>query len=653
MSYQYHNNILSIPARLLYADWELITYTQYEKWSKPSIKKLIKTKEGKGMGNEAFVSYYDMPDFLRIECKERLGDPQVKGTVAVNRLEPHIMPDAATTEFFANHRTPDGKQLSLPKRVERANACFILNAITALLQGKGRGKTKIWQEISDAVNTLSEKWPHCLPAHPRRLQDRYAAYKKEGRACFIHKGEGNENTIKIKGEVGDWLLAMYCLPSRLTVPQLMAAYAEERAERADWPVLTREAVYGWLHKPENVRIWTLSRNGKDVYNRKFKHTLSRDKDSWFPNVYWSIDGSKVDWKYVDAAGKVQADLRADLVFDLYSEKIIGWSFSRSENHTDHFAAIKMAVQTAGCRPYLLTYDRQSGHMMERMQELYGNLIAKDGGAHYPHRAYSHASPAEQIFNRFQQQQQNKMWFNDGQSITVKTDQNKPNLDFIKDNRHLLYDYEQAHAAWVAVVNRWNAAAHPRLGCSRNEAYTHAMPMQEPLGLTDILQYLWLNDTKNITYRREGLTISVADKDYTYEVYTPDGGIDLEFRRVSIGKKFVVRYEPDHLDAYVQLFEKKQDGSLLFVAHAEPKRKHIDVPALMQPGDKERFNADYKVWDLELERDFNALQTLFKRTGISPEKLIADQDALIKNKGFNSKQDNIIADSLEYDLCNRM
>ena len=49
--YEYHNNILSIPARLLYEDWNLMAYKTY--LSLCCRKKLIRTKEGKGKGNEA------------------------------------------------------------------------------------------------------------------------------------------------------------------------------------------------------------------------------------------------------------------------------------------------------------------------------------------------------------------------------------------------------------------------------------------------------------------------------------------------------------------------------------------------------------------------------------------------------------------------
>lgn len=71
--------------------------------------------------------------------------------------------------------------------------------------------------------------------------------------------------------------------------------------------------------------------------------------------------------------KMEAYARIDVVFDVYSEKIIGYSLSETESITDHFRAVKMAVQTAGVRPFLCAYDKQSGHISAKMQgDLFGD-----------------------------------------------------------------------------------------------------------------------------------------------------------------------------------------------------------------------------------------------------------------------------------------
>jgi len=643
--YEYHNNILSIPAKLLYEEWGLMAYRTY--LTQCQRGKLVRTKEGRGKNNTAFVSFYDLPMNIQIRCIEELGDP--KEVAVVNGLEEYIVPDIEATRFFARHRKANGRPLSQEMQREKATSCMILNAIQTVFEDKGamtkmfgRKRTKIWENVSDAVNLLNtDKWLFKLPSTGRTLQRRYEAYLTHSYDLFIHKGEGNSNAQVLKGEVADYILSLYSLPIKYSVPEVLERYNEIRKDNG-WGSLTESAVKLWLHETEQERIWVLGRHGKEAYNRKFKHTLTRKKDNWFPNSYWNIDGTKLDWIHLwsDSPIKQAANLKIDVLFDVYSEKIIGSSLSFTENHTDHFEAIREAVNIAQCRPYYFTYDNQSGHKMSRMQDLYDSLIAEDGGCHHPNKAYAHNGPAEQIFKRLQQQVINKFWFSDGQSITVKLDDNKMNTDFIKENKHMLKSVDELEAAWQTAVNIWNSKPHPKFrNQTRNQVYQHAQPKQEKIELWDIADKLWITEAKRpVTYKAHGLDLWVADTKYQYEVYDHDGKVDLEFRRKNVGSKFIVRYDPNFMDGYIQLCQTDQYGNTVFITNAEPKREHENIPALMEEGDKAQWHEDYKVRELEYERDLNDYKALIARSGITPEKLIEEQEYMVKMKRQLTKEE---------------
>jgi hypothetical protein len=649
--YKYIDNILSIPARLLYKDWKLMTYDTYLK--KCDRGKLVRTKEGRGKGNEAYISYYDLPFEIQEFCILQLGDPKEKAIE--NELEEYLVPDINATKFYARYRKPNGEALTRDKQLEKVNNCIILNAIQTVFNDKGamtklfgRKRTRIWENMSEAVNLIDiKKRPFKLPGTGRTLQRRYEDYIKlqdangHGYDLFIHGGDGNDNKKVLKGKVADYILALYSLPVKYSVPEVLEQYNQVREDR-DWGSLTEAAVKKWLHEPEQERIWILGRHGKEAYNRKFKHTLTRKKDNWHPNTYWAIDGTKLDWIHLweESSIKQGAKLKIDVLFDVYSEKILGSSLSFTENHTDHFNAIREAVNVAQCRPYYLTYDNQSGHKMDRMQDLYNSLVAEDGGCHHPNKAYEHNSPAEQLFKRLQQQVINKFWFSDGQGVTVKLDDHKMNTDFISENKHLLKSVDELKAAWEAAVNIWNNNPHPKFKKqTRNQVYQHKQTKQERLELWDIADKLWITESKRqVTYRAHGLEMWVADTKYQYEVYDQDGKIDLEFRRKNVGKKFIVRYDPDLMDGYIQLCHKDEFGQVAFVANAEPKREHENVPALMEEGDKTAWNEDYKVREMEFERDKGDLDALLKRTNITPEKLIEEQEFMVKMKRKLTKED---------------
>ncbi|BFO64088.1 hypothetical protein KCF3NO3_00710 [Chryseobacterium sp. KCF3-3] len=611
---------------------------------------LTRSRPGKGKGSDALLSYHDLPEHLKALCIEKLG--HYTKTVRRNDLEPYIVPDKNVIDFFARHRNPDGKTISEKKQVERATNCHILNAIKNLLKDKNyiskskKMKTQIWEEISKAVNELDEeKWNHSLPTSSKNLKIRFLRYEKEGCASFIHKGEGNQRTAKIKGDIADFILATYCLPVKYSIPETLAKYNAVKQEN-QWADITEGAIKNYLDKPEIKRIWTLARHGKQAYDRKFKHTTSRDKQRWFPNVYWAIDGTKLDLVYYDpeSSSKMSAIERINVVFDVYSEKIIGWSLSETENHTDHFKALKMAVQSAECRPYLFTYDQQSGHKSAKMQELYSILVAKDGGTHYHHRARSHSSPAEGLFNLFQEQVITKFWNTDGQGITVKTDDAKGNPEFLMKYKDHLPTRDQALKQWETAVRTWNAGKHSLKDKARNEVYNEEMPEKETLELQEIMRYMWIEEKKKpITYRAEGISVEVAKKVYKFEVYDHEGNIDIEFRRLHVGSKFIVRYDPDQMDGFIQLLQTNQYGETYFVAYAEPKRKIETVPKLMRPGEKEQWNKDHSIRDKEYERDKKEYEALCRRTGITPEALIAQQEFEVKMQGTLNKTINIKTD----------
>lgn len=649
LTYEYHNNILSIPASLIYDEWGLMSYETYLK--KCQRKQLVRTREGKGKDNKALVSYHDLPESIKVICIEKLGD--YRTTVKRNDLEPYIIPDPAAIRFFADHRNPDGQKLADKKQIERATSVHILNAIKSLFKDKNfasksnKQKTKIWEEVSNAVNALDiEKWYHNLPTTPKNLKIRFSRYEKEGYGSFIHKGEGNQRTAIIKGEIADYLMAMYCLPIKYSIPELVAKYNQVKYENG-WSDITESAVSKYLDKPENQRVWVLARHGKQAYDRKYKHTTTRDKERWFPNVYWAIDGTKLDLVFYDpdSSNKMSALQRVDVIFDVYSEKIIGWSLSETENHADHFRALKMAVQATEVKPYLFTYDQQSGHKSAKMQALYSQLVASEEGEHYPHRARGHGSPAEGLLNLFQEQVITKFWNTDGQGVTVKTDDAKANPDFIAQYKESLPTKEQAIKQWEAAVRTWNAGKHSLKEKTRNATHAEEMPESETLSLSEIMRYMWIEEKKKpITYRAEGISVEVDKKVYKYEVYDENRNIDLEFRRLNVGNKFVVRYDPDNMEGFIQLLRMTPEGDTYFVAFAEPKRKFETVKKLQKPGEKERWYKDHNVRDKEYKRDKKALEDLERRTGISREALIAQQEFELKMQGtINSKAMNINTD----------
>ena len=616
--------------------------------------KLTRVRKG-GNGRTSLIEFESIEvNDIKDKVIEIAGDPKITASKSV--LESHISKDYDAATYFTSFRKSNGKALTFDKQKEYVTNAMILNGIDTIVISKKSNnrrltgnKSRLWKNISDAVNLLpSNKYPHSIPGNPRSIERVYKRFKTNSYASLVHGGIGNDNRVKLTGDIADYILATYCLPNKPMIPTVLALYDSVRIKKG-WPTLSESAIQNFLDKPETQRVWTIARHGREEYDKKYGHKLSRDRSKWFPNAFWAIDGSKLDWiHYYDNDLKMAAKLKMNPVFDVFSEVILGNSFSETERHTDHFISLKAAMNFSQKRPFKLTYDNQSGHKSKRMQELYDGIIAKNGGVHNPTAPNRKANPVEQIFNRFQQQVISPFWFSDKQTIKSRDINNQPNMQFVKENRHLLRSREDLLKAWDLAVKQWNNARHPLFkDKTRLEVYQMEAPVSEEIDFFEMINLFWVDESKPITYKNDGLTITISGEKHMFEVYTADDKIDLDFRRLNIGKRFIVRYDPEELSSYVQLIELTAEGDKVFIANAQPKRKHQEIPILMEEGDKEIWAEDYSVRDLELERDLRDLEALRKRTGITPEKLIEDQELMIKMGGDLPKdtRSDVEADSV--------
>lgn len=651
MFYNYQNTLCV--DQDVFLDLNLLSYTQFQDYCRKEVKKLNRIRT-KGNGRKGLIEYKSIPEQLKQSIIKAFGNPYIKEDRETFTIQ--LKADHEAINFMNSYRYDNGSTIPEGKKkryiceaeiLHLYNQIIINNYEKSKLLGKKENKTALKKKLSLIINelktecypdTTTRKFPHNLPSNVRALDRKLAKFLEEGYESLPHKNKGNKAALKIKGANAKWLLAQYSLPNKIVVPVLHNKY-NGIAGMNGWPELSESAIYKWLYEEEQERQWIISRDGIDAFRKKYGHKLVRDKDQWFPNAYWAIDGTKLDWMhYYDNDLGAAAKLKIDPVIDVYSEKILGWSYSETENHIDHFNAVKHAFNTAQSRPYLFTYDGQSGHTSDRMKHLYNKMVAKQGGTHYKHAAYRHGSPVEQLFNRIQQQVLNTWWWSDKQSIQVRTNNNKPNMEFIKDNLHKLKTQDELKKAWEISVNEWNNAPHPKFkNKSRNEVYNEEPLMQETVNYLDMIEMFWIYATDDRTYEGDGIKPIIAKTQYHYEVYTVTGEIDLRFREKWVGKKFYVKYDPSQLDNYVSLYIKLPDGDMEFVADAQPVRKQQQIPALMQDGDKAQFEKDFQIRKTEEAAAKSSIKRVQTETGITPNRLIEDQETILKFNGKVPKQ----------------
>jgi hypothetical protein len=643
--YQYHQNTIAIEARLLYEDLAVMTESNYKKMCYKG--RLDKIRTG-GNGRSALIRWESLDEDIKAKVVDIYGDPYAQDSLRtfISKLEP----DEAAADFYKNANLTEERERQYYAEAQILNAYGKLLAEMAVKKRRNPGfkVTDAKRKLSKIVSELKSmrypnsdmlRYPHRLPSNPRSLERKYEEYKAGSYQALIHGNEGNDNSKKIKDAIADWLLATYCLPNKPNTTILHREYRKEAAKHG-WPGLTEAAIYTWLQKTEQRKVWVLARHGKDEYIRQFGHKIVRDRSDWFPYCYLAIDGSKLDWIHYKEGGPygMGADIKINLVFDVFSEKIIGWDFTDTEDHQSHFRTWKMAIQECGVKPTLITYDNQSGHKMETMQALYDRLVTPEGGQHYPHRANEHGSPIEQLFARFQKQVLNTMWFSDKQAITVRTADSRPNMDFVRRFAHKLKPVEALREDFAYCVEKWNAMPHPKHEAARNYVATYPQTYKlEAVNEIEMMELFWVTTKKPSTYERDGIRATIAKQDYHFEVYDIDGRVDIDFRDRYTGSKFFLQYDPDQLDNYVRLYVQLPNGTRKFVTNAEPVKVIKSIPALMDEHDKGRMHKMTAVRDEELKRVEARLEALRHRTNITEEKMVEDQELELKFKGKIPKE----------------
>lgn len=538
-------------------------------------KRLFVARKAGGFGVYALIMYSSLPDRFRARFEAIHGNPEQ--ILEQQKMEKKVLKiDKDARDFYMSHILPNGKTL-VDTRVEEytINASVLGLVLTALnermakVKALGGGVPKdLWHKALDLSESYRKDYDHTLPDALRGFRDKMNAFKRDGYVALISGKDGNENTLKITDEAGDQIIAL----KRSKVPvytnsQLFAKYNEIAKDKGWKPLKSISSLVSFLGRPEVKRRWYDAVHGElaahQKYTRKHKTALPSFRDS-----LWYADGTKLNlyYKAYDEKGKLQVrTTQVYEVMDAFSETMLGYYISDSENYEAQYNSFRMAIQTAGCRPYEIVTDNQGGHKKLEATQFF-ERICHVFRFTAPYSGQS--KTIESAFGRFQAQELHKDWRFTGQNITTKRETSRPNLEFIEANKENLYTLEELKMAYAKAREAWNNAKHPATGVSRIEMYQNSVnPETTAVDQLDMIEMFWLTTQKPSTFTASGITIEIDTKKYTYEVLGTDKMPDLEFRKKHTFRQFYVMYDPCDM-TQVRLYTKETNG-MRYVATAEP------------------------------------------------------------------------------------
>lgn len=565
--YQYCNNILSIPARLLYDELGVMSYKAYNLSCFRG--KIKRTKEGRGKGNEAYIAFESLDNATQKLVIENIGEPERADKLI---FENYIKIDNIAREFFRNYTTHENKALPEKNIQEYTANVELFNAINDIINStmskrKALGsKANPWAKITEIIANLPRhKYPHSLPKNERRLRDKYNLYFKEGYGSIIHSGFGHKNSEKINDEAKAWVLARWGDRVRKCTgyTQLLREYNAMALDN-DWKELKSEqTLINFLTDPKIEPIWYGTRYGELKSKEKFSYQHTTKLPSLRDSLWYS-DGTKLNYYYQED-GKIRT-CQVYEVFDTYSEVFVGYHISKKENFEAQYHAFKMALQIAGHKPYEIKFDNQGGTKKLEATSFLGKL-ARLTTRTAPYNGKS--KTIEYAFGRFQQDFLKQDWFFTGQNVQAKKTESKTNMEFILANAKNLPTLEEIKKTYAARRKQWNEAAHPKTGKPRLEMYLNSInPATPQVTMWDMIDMFWITREEAVTCSGYGITMKYKKEKYTYMVMNEDRMPDIDWLSENIDKKFIIKYDPDDL-TLVHLFENTPLG-LRRVAAAEIK-----------------------------------------------------------------------------------
>lgn len=539
--------------------------------------KLIVLRPGKGLGSCALIEYSSLPERFRKRFEAKYGDPEE----LLRQDKPALVINAEARRFFAGiepgtFRLPNGETLPDDKVEEYTLNASVLDVLHAEVEKQrlGRNRLKqstriIWENILASAERLRADFHHTLPNNEARLKDKVRTYEREGFICLVSKKFCNANKTKITPEGGRLLIALR--RSRVPVYTLRQIFDEynRRAERKGWKTLeSMNSVTSYLERPDVAPKWWAAVYGELSARQKF----DRKQQTILPGVrdaLWYGDGTKLNLYYKGRdkdGGLVKKTVMVYEVIDAYSEMLLGYSIGETENAELQRRAFRMAIETAGHKPFEIVTDNQGGQKTTDSLSFMSRIchITRKTAPHTPQ-----AKSIESVFGRFQREVLHADWRFTGQNITATSRDSRPNSEFIGANVDNLYTFEEMCAAYADYRQRWNDLRHPESKMSRREMYLRSQNPEAPaLSQYDYMEMFWNVTERPSEFTSSGITIQVAGQRYSYEVLDAEGHPDMEFRRSNTTRKFFVRYDPDDMTR-VWLCTKPAVGGLRMVVPAVP------------------------------------------------------------------------------------
>lgn len=529
--------------------------------------KLRVIRPGKGAGSCALIDYQSLPELIR-QAYDKLY-PNALEDMKEQFMSHTIKSDTRAIEFYKTYEP----RISIERQAEYVLNAEVMNEMMRVeketeAMHKKCGYTRksiVWEAVLGTCEKLREQYGHTLPVNAARLREKFNAYKRLEYVALVNRNTGNQAARIILPEEARLLLKLRrSIVPRYTEAQIFDEYNRQAAMRELNTIKSLTTVKNYLNDPAVMPMWYAAVYGMQKWKAKYTSLLKTGLPQMRDSL-WYGDGTKLNLYYKNEQGKM-CTTNVYEVMDVYSETLLGYDIAPTETFDCQYRAYRMAIETAGNRPYEIVTDNQGGHSKLAAQGFFQKLTI----LHKPTMPYNgNSKTIENAFYRFQAQVLHKIWHFTGQNVNTKKLNSKPNIEFIEQNAYALPTLEELKKLYQECREEWNNDKHFATGIAHAEMYRMSEnPETQPVTATDMIQMFWLCNPKLVTYTSYGIQMEINKQKYHYDVYGEDGLRNESWALRNTGRSFRVMYDPVDM-THVELWESTSTG-LKYSAMATPK-----------------------------------------------------------------------------------
>jgi hypothetical protein len=589
--YEWHKNIVTLAAKVLYEDMKIITYTTYENWCKR--KKINRVRMGKGEGNYALVEFESLPEWIKEVVKKEYGLPPVE---TKSLLEKYIMPDYKAEAFFDRYRLDDGRILPPEIQKEYRTNAEVLNAISELIKNNKISRAKserrrmnvdeLWDKISKSVQELDKiKYPHNLPTSPQVLRKRkYAPYIKEGYSVLIHGNWSNQHRSKVKDKEQEAVLRQLLRHHNNLDNEQIAALYDLVAHEQNWDTISGNTVANYRKKWDLMTF--AGRRGNQTFSNEKALTVKR-RPPTYPLYYWTVDAWDVELlyqkNYINEKGKSVTTytnrLNLTVVLDPCCKYPIGYAIGTHETPELTLRALRNAVQhTAELfgskrRAQQIQADR---YAIKKMTPFYEAVAAIST----PARAHNAKAKVIESYFKYLNKTYCQMMNNWSGFGVTSNKANQPNGEMLNKIQKTFPDEEMCVLQIAKIIEMEREKKKAKYMSLYSD-----MPPEHREYMTNEEYYYHLGARTGYTNKisNDGLVVTLNGVKKSYDCFNPDfrlyGHID-----------WTVAYDPEHTG---EILVYQQGGGVRFLL----EQKYTQPMAIIEQTAEDRV-------ELKKVRDFN-------------------------------------------------